>query len=72
MSEENKKAIRVLLAEHGDTYEDLASVIGCTVSTVSDKVNGNTKNGFTQPEMLKIKEHYNLTAKDMDRIFFGK
>ena len=68
----NKNALRALLAQHGDTYESLGKVIGCTTATVSDKVNERTGNGFTQPEMLAIKKHYNLTPDDIDKIFFGQ
>lgn len=68
----NKNALRAVMAERGETYEDLAAVIGCTVSTVSDKINEKAPSGFTQKEMLAIKEHYKLTARQVDNIFFGK
>ena len=67
----DKNALRAKMAEHGETYEDLAKVIGCTVPTISDKINEKTGNGFTQPEIKEIKKHYNLTPEDIDRIFFG-
>ena len=68
----NKKALRAMLAKEGDTYEKLAEIIGCTTSTVSDKINEKVGNGFTQPEILAIKKHYNLTPLEVDEIFFGQ
>lgn len=68
----NKNELRAVMAAHGETYEDLAKVVGCTVPTLSDKINEKAPNGFNQKEMIAIKEHYKLSAKQVDLIFFGR
>lgn len=67
----NKQAFRAMLAAHGDVYADVARVLHTTTSTVSDKVNEKNGIGFNQVEMTKLKEHYRLSAEQMDLIFFG-
>ena len=67
----NKTALRVVMLQHGETYEDLAGVLRITAPTLSDKINEKTSRGFTQPEIAAIKEHYGLSAEQVDLIFFG-
>ena len=66
----DKKLFRAVMTENGDNYSTLAKKLGITESTLSNKVNEKSNNGFTQPEILKIKEFYNLDALQIDRIFF--
>lgn len=66
----NKTALRVVMMQHSETYEDLAKVLGIAVPTLSDKINGKTSRGFTQPEIVTIKDHYRLSAEQVDLIFF--
>ncbi len=66
----NKAKLRAVMIEHGDTYETLAKVIGCTAATFSLKINGETSNGFTQPEIRTIRTHYMLTDQQVIEIFF--
>lgn len=65
----NKKALRSVMALHGDTNRDLADLLGKTMQTISAKMN---KNGaeFTQGEIVKIRDRYNLTAEQIATIFF--
>ena len=65
----NKNKFRAILAENGDNYRSLAEKMNISSSTLSDKVNEKTGNGFTQPEILFIKKIYNLTAEQIDMIF---
>ena len=66
----NKNELRAVMVSRGDTYEDLAAAIGCTKATVSQKINGQSGAGFTQPEIAAIKNRYGLTAEQVDLIFF--
>ena len=68
----NKNKFRAILAENGDNYRSLAEKMNISSSTLSDKVNEKTGNGFTQPEILFIKKIYNLTAEQIDMIFFSE
>jgi len=67
----NKAKLRAIMIENGDTYESLAREIGCTTSTFSLKINGETSNGFTQPEIKAIRNRYALTDEDVIQIFFA-
>lgn len=62
--------IKKLLFDNGDTYKTLAGIIGCkSVTTVHLKVNGKRK--WTREELIKVKEHYNLSNDDFVSIFFN-
>ena len=62
------KAIMVL---HDESVRDLADVIGLSPSSVYRKLDG-VCGEFTQGEIAKIKAHYDLTAEQVDQIFFAK
>ena len=49
---------------------ELAKVIGITNVTLSLKISG--KSNFTADEIIKIKEHFNMTAEEVDEIFLTK
>ena len=66
----DKNLLRAVMTENGDNYDTLAKKLGMTVSTLSNKINEKSNNGFTQPEILKMKELYKLSALQIDRIFF--
>lgn len=66
----NKAKLRSVMVAHGDTYETLAKLIGCTTATFSLKINGESANGFTQPEIKAIRSHYALTDEQVIEIFF--
>lgn len=66
----NKNKLESQMKLFGDTAGDLAKFIGITRTTFSYKINEkNTE--FTQSEIAKIKEKYNLSARQVDDIFFG-
>lgn len=67
----NKNLFRAVMVEHGDNYESLSKKLNMTASSLSNKVNEKTGNGFVQPEILAIKKIYNLSASQIDQIFFG-
>lgn len=64
-----KSELKAVMARFGDRQEDLAAYLGKTGGTLSSKINGNT--AFTQPEIEKIALRYDLTAEDIQRIFFA-
>lgn len=66
----NKNALVAMLAEHGDNLAKLARLLGISPSTVSKKVK-DEDHSFSISQMKVIKSHYQLSAEDMDRIFFG-
>lgn len=53
----------------GDTGGSLAEYLGITRSTFSSKING--KSDFTQKEITLIKQRYDLSADEVDGIFFA-
>lgn len=64
-----KRELKAVMARFGDRQEDLAAYLHVTRGTLSSKINGNT--AFTQPEIEKIALRYELTAEDIQRIFFA-
>ena len=52
----------------GDTNSSLAQLLGISLQSVSNKLNENGSE-FKQGEIAKIKEHYNLTADQVEAIF---
>ena len=65
----NTKMLKATMVAHGDTQAQLADAIGISASNFNDKING--KVSFRQSDIAAIKERYNLSADDVDRIFFA-
>ena len=65
----NKNKLESQMKLFGDTAGDLAKFIGISRATFSYKINEKSSE-FTQSEIAKIKEKYNLTADQVDNIFF--
>lgn len=66
----NKELLRSIMVLHGDTNKDLADYLGITEQSVSNKINENGTE-FKIGEMRLIRMRYNLTADQVDRIFFA-
>lgn len=66
----NSQMLRSIMILHGDTNKDLAKLIGKTEQSVSNKMNEKGTE-FTQGEIAKIKTKYNLTAEEVEAIFFS-
>lgn len=66
----NKNELKALMAKHGDRQEDLAAYLGKSIMTISAKINGETD--FKRVEIENIALRYNLTAEDIQRIFFTR
>jgi DNA-binding Xre family transcriptional regulator len=67
----NKALLRSIMALHGDTNKDLANYLGISEQILSKKINENGTE-FKQGEMKRIKIRYNLTADQVDLIFFAE
>ena len=66
----NKELLRSIMVLHGDTNKDLADYLGISEQSVSNKINEN-ETEFKLSEIKKIKKRYNLTADQIDLIFFA-
>lgn len=65
----NKALLESKMKLFGDTGGSLAEYLGISRSTFSYKING--KADFTQKEITMIKMKYDLSAGDVDGIFFA-
>lgn len=65
----NAPKLRSIMVLHGDTNKDLAEYLGISEQSVSNKINENGTE-FKQGEIAKIKEKYNLSAEQVEEIFF--
>lgn len=63
-----KHKLRAVLDRYGHTQNDLAELLGITYQSVSIKLNGHKD--FTQTEIYKIAQFYELTADELMDIFF--
>ena len=66
----NTNKLRAKMALFGDTGSTLAEAIGISQQRFSAKLNGKDAE-FTQGEIQTIKDRYNLTAEEVDDIFFN-
>lgn len=68
----NKNLLVSKMKLHGDTQADLTKWIGISLQRFNAKLNGTGGAEFTHSEIMRIKEKYNLTAEEIDKIFFDK
>lgn len=66
----NKKKLESVMKLFDDTGQTLAEYLGIARPTFSNKLNETRGAEFTQGEIRMMKERYNLTAQDVDAIFF--
>ena len=66
----NKAMLRSIMLLHGDTNADLAELLKISIQSVSDKINERGTE-FKQGEIAKIKDRYNLSADQIESIFFA-
>jgi transcriptional regulator with XRE-family HTH domain len=66
----NKALLRAEMIKHGDTQETLATAMGISLSRLNAKINSENAE-FRQTEIIFIKDRYNLSAADVDSIFFN-
>lgn len=73
----NSNKLKSIMALHNDTNATLAEYLGITPQTFSAKLNEKkNKKGvpaeFTGGQIGKIKRKYQLTADEVDSIFFNE
>ena len=66
----NKAMLKSVMALHGDTIADLANYLNLTPQSVVNKM-GEKRTEFKQGEISMIKARYNLTAEQLEQIFFN-
>lgn len=67
----NKNLLRSIMVLHDDTNAKLADYLGITQNRLSAKINEWNGAEFTQSEIRKIKERYELDAEKINEIFFA-
>ena len=67
----NKNELEAEMKRFGDTGGSLAEYLGIARSTFSAKLNETNGAEFTQGEISKIRERYNLSAESIVAIFFA-
>ena len=63
-----KEKLKEFMDIFGDNLTKLADYLGISYQSISKKLNGHTD--FKLTEIRMIKERYNLTAEEVDYIFF--
>lgn len=66
----NGALLKSIMVLHGDTIRSLAEFLNITPQSVSDKIN-ERKTEFRQGEIAQIKDRYNLSAEQIEAIFFN-
>lgn len=67
----NRKELKVEMLRHEENGDQLASYLGISRQSLSNKLSENNNSDFTQKEISKIIEHYNLSAERAMEIFFA-
>ena len=66
----NKALLESKMKLFGDNQSKLAEAVGISLQRFNAKLNGTNGAEFTQGEIQKIKDRYNLTGEEVDAIFF--
>lgn len=66
----NKNALESKMKLYGDNQERLAEALGLTRTSLNAKINSRNAS-FTQQEISMIKTRYQLSASEVDNIFFN-
>lgn len=72
MKQLNKQKLESVMKLHNDNGQTLAQYLGIARPTFSNKLNETRGAEFTQGEIRLIKERYNLSAEEVDMIFFDQ
>lgn len=67
----NIRIFKSKMALYGDTNGSLAKALRISSQRCSAKVNSTNGAEFTQSEISTIKSRWNLTAEEIDAIFFA-
>lgn len=66
----NKKLLRSVMVEHGDTQATLADALGISLQALNSKINERGRE-FWQTEIDLIRKRYQLTPEQVTAIFFS-
>ena len=66
----NGSLLKSIMVLNGDTIRKLAEHLNISPQSVSDKINERGTE-FKQGEIAMIKERYNLSANEVEAIFFA-
>jgi transposase-like protein len=66
----NKQEFKIQMIRNKDSRESLAEMLNISRVTLTRKIN-ETGSEFTRTEIEKIKSYWNLTASEVDCIFFN-
>lgn len=66
----NKELFKSIMVLNGDTLKTLSKVLNISEQSLSCKINEKGTE-FKQGEIVKIKNHYNLTPEQVESIFFA-
>lgn len=66
----NKGLLKSFMVLNGDTNKDLAAFLDISEQSISNKINENGTE-FKQKEIALIRQRYNLTAEQVEQIFFS-
>ncbi len=67
----NKKELESVMKKYGDTQSTLAKALSISRTRLNSKINEKQNASFTQPEIAAIRKRYELTASQIDTIFFN-
>lgn len=67
----NSKELKIEMLRNNETGEILSAYLGISRQTLSNKMSEKQNAEFTQNEIAKIAEHYNLTNDRIAEIFFA-
>ncbi len=67
----NKNKLLAVIKENGDTQDTLAKAMGLSRSRLSAKIHERNGAAFTHPEIVSIKNRYNLSDEQLNAIFFN-
>lgn len=68
----NKNFLISKMKLFGDTQKALADALGISLTSLNAKINETDGAEFRQHEITAIKFRYNLTAEEVDQIFFAQ
>ena len=68
----NKNLLISKMKLFGDTQKTLAEALGISLTRLNEKINGSNGAEFRMREITLIKIRYDLTAEEVDLIFFTK
>ncbi len=66
----NVRLFKSIMMINGDTNKTLAKYLGLSEQSISNKINENGTE-FKQSEIAKLKVKWNLSAEQVEEIFFN-